>query len=39
MSVKDDKKDKPLGTQSLFRGLQLIELLSNYPNGCPLHSV
>ncbi|WP_455813786.1 IclR family transcriptional regulator [Pseudomonas graminis] len=35
-SVKDDKKDKPLGTQSLFRGLQLIELLSNYPNGCPL---
>ncbi len=28
--------DKPKGSQSLFRGLQLIELLSNYPNGCPL---
>ncbi len=34
--VRDEKSDKPLGTQSLFRGLQLIELLSNYPNGCPL---
>ncbi|HGM5834665.1 TPA: IclR family transcriptional regulator [Serratia marcescens] len=33
---KDDKKDKPLGSQSLFRGLQLIEILSNFPNGCPL---
>lgn len=29
-------KDKPAGSQSLFRGLQLIEILSNYPNGCPL---
>ena len=28
---KDDKKDKPLGSQSLFRGLQLIEILSNFP--------
>ena len=26
----------PSGTQSLLRGLQLIELLSNFPNGCPL---
>lgn len=26
----------PSGTQSLLRGLQLLELLSNYPNGCPL---
>lgn len=34
--VKDDKKEQPAGTQSLFRGLQLIEILSNYPNGCPL---
>lgn len=30
------EKDKPRGGQSLFRGLQLIEILSNYPNGCPL---
>lgn len=30
------EKDKPAGSQSLFRGLQLIEILSNYPNGCPL---
>ncbi|MDX5630868.1 MULTISPECIES: IclR family transcriptional regulator [unclassified Brenneria] len=29
-------KEKPAGSQSLFRGLQLIEILSNYPNGCPL---
>lgn len=35
-TAKDDKKDQPAGTQSLFRGLQLIEILSNYPNGCPL---
>jgi DNA-binding IclR family transcriptional regulator len=26
----------PSGTQSLLRGLQLLELLSNFPNGCPL---
>ena len=26
----------PTGTQSLLRGLQLLELLSNFPNGCPL---
>lgn len=30
------EKDRPAGSQSLFRGLQLIEILSNYPNGCPL---
>lgn len=36
LTLTDDKKDKPLGSQSLFRGLQLIEILSNYPNGCPL---
>ncbi|WP_054634624.1 IclR family transcriptional regulator [Pantoea stewartii] len=34
--AKENKNDKPLGTQSLFRGLRLIELLSNFPNGCPL---
>ncbi|MEG1212222.1 MAG: IclR family transcriptional regulator [Leclercia sp.] len=31
-----EEKDKPSGSQSLFRGLQLLEILSNYPNGCPL---
>jgi len=30
------EKEKPAGSQSLFRGLQLLEILSNYPNGCPL---
>ncbi|TKI02832.1 IclR family transcriptional regulator [Martelella alba] len=44
MSLKDvdetdDKKEKPAGTQSLFRGLQLLEFLSNYPNGCPLQQL
>lgn len=28
--------ESPSGTQSLLRGLQLMEVLSNYPNGCPL---
>lgn len=28
--------NSPTGTQSLLRGLQLLELLSNFPNGCPL---
>ncbi|MBS1226808.1 MAG: transcriptional regulator [Proteobacteria bacterium] len=28
--------ESPSGTQSLLRGLQLMELLSNFPNGCPL---
>ncbi|KAA8998143.1 IclR family transcriptional regulator [Affinibrenneria salicis] len=32
----DAKKEKPPGSQSLFRGLQLIEILSDFPNGCPL---
>lgn len=36
MKGNDLIKDKPQGSQSLFRGLQLIEILSNYPNGCPL---
>ncbi|MCI1034481.1 IclR family transcriptional regulator [Raoultella terrigena] len=38
LSNKDtsDKDNKPSGTQSLFRGLRLIEILSNFPNGCPL---
>ncbi|OOR99003.1 transcriptional regulator [Haemophilus paracuniculus] len=30
------EKDKIGGNQSLIRGLKLIDLLSNYPNGCPL---
>lgn len=29
-------EEKSSGNQSLIRGLKLIELLSNYPNGCPL---
>ncbi len=33
---EEGKAGKPLGSQSLFRGLQLIEILSDYPNGCPL---
>ena len=28
--------EAPAGSQSLLRGLQLIEILSNFPNGCPL---
>ncbi len=36
MKEIESAKEKPMGSQSLFRGLQLIELLSNYPNGCPL---
>ncbi|ACT08422.1 transcriptional regulator, IclR family [Dickeya chrysanthemi Ech1591] len=28
--------DKPTGNQSLLRGFLLLEILSNYPNGCPL---
>lgn len=32
MSQNNDK-EKPAGSQSLFRGLMLIEILSNYPNG------
>ena len=30
------ESESPSGTQSLLRGLQLMELLSNYANGCPL---
>lgn len=30
MSQNNDK-EKPAGSQSLFRGLMLIEILSNYP--------
>ena len=29
-------EEKASGNQSLIRGLKLIDLLSNYPNGCPL---
>lgn len=29
-------KEKANGNQSLIRGLKLIDILSNYPNGCPL---
>ncbi|MGC6387717.1 IclR family transcriptional regulator [Ewingella sp. S1.OA.A_B6] len=38
ITTDDDKtkKEKTLGSQSLFRGLQLIEILGNFPNGCPL---
>ena len=28
--------EKNGGNQSLIRGLRLIDILSNYPNGCPL---
>lgn len=28
--------EPPSGSQSLLRGLQIIETLSNFPNGCPL---
>ena len=31
-----NETDSPSGTQSLMRGLQLLELLGNFPNGCPL---
>lgn len=31
-----NESDSPSGTQSLLRGLQLMELLSKFPNGCPL---
>lgn len=31
-----NEKDIPQGSQSLFRALHLIEILSNFPNGCPL---
>ncbi|MGK4836739.1 IclR family transcriptional regulator, partial [Salmonella enterica] len=33
MSQNNDK-EKPAGRQSLFRGLMLREIFSNYPNGC-----
>ncbi len=31
-----NETESPSGTQSLLRGLQIMELLSNYANGCPL---
>lgn len=34
--IMKQEKERPAGSQSLFRGLQLLEILSNYPNGCPL---
>lgn len=34
---KETTSGNPLqGSQSLFRGLQLIDILSDFPNGCPL---
>ena len=32
----NNESESPSGTQSLLRGLQLMELLSHYANGCPL---
>ncbi len=32
----DELNDSPSGTQSLLRGLALLEALSLFPNGCPL---
>ncbi|MGQ0286777.1 IclR family transcriptional regulator [Pasteurellaceae bacterium 22721_9_1] len=32
-------EEKCNGNQSLIRGLRLIELLSNFPNGCPLAQI
>ncbi|WHP79871.1 IclR family transcriptional regulator [Edwardsiella anguillarum] len=36
--IRDESQEKemPAGSQSLLRGLMLLEILSNYPNGCPL---
>lgn len=34
--IKESEKQPSGGNQSLSRGLRLIEILSNYPNGCPL---
>lgn len=34
--LSEKENQRPAGSQSLFRGLQLIEILGNYPNGCPL---
>lgn len=36
MTKDSNAKEIPQGSQSLFKALQLIEILSNYPNGCPL---
>jgi IclR family transcriptional regulator, carbohydrate utilization repressor len=33
------RRESPAGTQSLIRGLQLLELLSHFPNGAPLAQV
>ncbi len=30
------RTETPFGTQSLLRGLQIMEILSSFPNGCPL---
>ncbi|HJF73644.1 IclR family transcriptional regulator [Gallibacterium anatis] len=32
-------EEKVTGSQSLVRGLHLLDILSNYPNGCPLSSI
>lgn len=36
MNDPPGKAEVPFGTQSLLRGLQVMETLSNFPNGCPL---
>lgn len=35
----DMQIEKNNGNQSLIRGLRLLDLLSNYPNGCPLAKI
>ena len=35
-SIKEENSKKSVSNQSLIRGLSLIEILSNFPNGCPL---
>lgn len=35
-SGDEHERRKNSGNQSLIRGLRLIDLLSHYPNGCPL---
>ncbi|GAB7216149.1 IclR family transcriptional regulator [Dickeya zeae] len=36
MGALSHSHEKPAGNQSLLRGFLLLEILSNYPNGCPL---
>ncbi len=34
--IGDMANEKPSGNQSLIRGLRILDILSNFPNGCPL---